>query len=87
MDHQAVAERFASFAAEHALSSQQLRFLDMLKNHIRDFGTIEMQQLFEQPFTRIHGEGVTGVFPDMNQVMAIKAIVDSFSVNTGQPAV
>ncbi len=87
MDHQAVAERFARFAAAHSLSSQQLRFLDMLKNHIRDFGTIEMKQLFEQPFTRIHGEGVTGVFTDMNQVMAIKDIVDSFSVNTGQPAV
>lgn len=84
MDSNAVAERFAEFAAAHQLSSQQLRFLDMLKNHIRDFGTVEMKQLFEQPFTRIHGEGITGVFTDMTQVMAIKEIVDSFAVDVGK---
>ena len=87
MDSSAVAARFAEFAAVHQLSSQQLRFLDMLKNHIRDFGTVEMKQLFEQPFTRIHGEGITGVFTDMTQVMAIKEIVESFTVDTGKQAV
>ncbi len=87
MDSQAVAEKFAGFAAQYNLNSQQIRFLDMLKNHIRDYGTIEMAQLFDQPFTRIHGEGVTGLFPDMNQVIAIKEIVDGLSVKTGQPAV
>ncbi len=56
----------------------------MLKNHIRDYGTIEMAQLFDQPFTRIHGEGITGLFPDMAQVMAIKAIVDGISVDIGK---
>ncbi|MCW7555672.1 DEAD/DEAH box helicase family protein [Endozoicomonas gorgoniicola] len=83
MDSQAVAAQFAGFAARYNLSSQQIRFLDMLKNHIRDFGTVEMKQLFEQPFTRIHGEGITGVFTDMTQVMAIKEIVESFSVDIG----
>ncbi|WP_281649106.1 type I restriction-modification enzyme R subunit C-terminal domain-containing protein [Parendozoicomonas sp. Alg238-R29] len=47
----------------------------MLKNHIRDYGTIEMSKLFEQPFTQIHGQGITGVFPDTTQLMAIKQIV------------
>ena len=87
MDSSAVAARFAEFAANNALTSQQLRFLDLLKNHIRDYGAIEMKQLFEQPFTRIHGEGITGVFSDMDQVMAIKTIVDDLSVSLGSPAV
>ena len=86
MDSNAVADKFASFAAQYSLSGQQIRFLDMLKNHIRDFGTVEMSQLFDQPFTHIHTGGITGVFPDMDQVMAIKAIVDGLTVNTGQPA-
>lgn len=62
MDSDAVEVRFAQFAADNSLTSQQLRFLSLLKNHIRDYGTIEMRQLFEQPFTHIHNEGVTGVF-------------------------
>ncbi|WP_448216221.1 DEAD/DEAH box helicase family protein [Endozoicomonas sp. 2B-B] len=86
MNSSAVADKFAGFAAQYNLNSQQIRFLDMLKNHIRDFGTVEMKQLFEQPFTRIHGEGITGVFTDMTQVMAIKEIVDGFSVNLGESA-
>ena len=86
MESSAVADRFASFAAENNLNSQQIRFLDMLKNHIRDYGTIEMAQLFDKPFTQIHGEGITGLFPDMEQVVQIKQIVDSLSVKTGQPA-
>ncbi|MGL5292451.1 MAG: type I restriction-modification enzyme R subunit C-terminal domain-containing protein, partial [Aeromonas sp.] len=70
----------------HRLSAVQMRFLDLLKNHIRTFGTIEMKQLFEQPFTSVNSQGVTGVFPDMAQVMALKAIVDGFAVDTGQAA-
>lgn len=86
MDSAAVADKFASFAVEYSLSSQQIRFLDMLKNHIRDYGTIEMAQLFDKPFTQIHGEGVTGLFSDIAQVMAIKQIVDSVAVSVGKPA-
>ncbi|KDM91868.1 DEAD/DEAH box helicase family protein [Photobacterium galatheae] len=86
MDSQAVAERFTDFAAEHHLNSTQMRFLDLLKNHIRDFGTVEMKQLFEQPFTAINSDGVTGVFPNMEQVVALKNIVDSLTVQTGKSA-
>jgi len=86
MDSQAVAERFTAFAAEHQLTSTQMRFLDLLQSHIRSFGTIEMQQLFEQPFTTIHTQGVIGVFPDKQQVIRLKSIVESFAVATGQAA-
>lgn len=83
MESEAVAERFTAFAAAHRLNATQMRFLDLLKNHVRDFGAIEMKQLFEQPFTSVNSQGVTGVFPDMAQVVALKAIVDGFSVDTG----
>ena len=86
MDSQAVAERFTAFAAEHPLTSTQMRFLDLLQSHIRSFGTIEMQQLFEQPFTTINTQGVIGVFPDPEQVLRLKSIVDSFAVKTGSTA-
>ena len=86
MDSTAVSARFAEFAAHNTLSSQQIRFLGLLKNHIRDYGTVEMAQLFEQPFTRIHGEGITGVFNNTEQIVAIKGIVEELSVNLGAVA-
>ena len=87
MESNAVAEKFAGFAAQHNMNSQQIRFLDMLKNHIRDYGTIEMAQLFDKPFTQIHGEGITGLFPDMDQVVQIKQIVDGLTVHAGKAAI
>ena len=82
MDSDAVEVRFAQFAADNSLTSQQLRFLSLLKNHIRDYGTIEMRQLFEQPFTHIHNEGVTGVFPDIEQIARLQKIVEELGVVT-----
>lgn len=82
MDSNAVEVRFAQFATDNSLTSQQLRFLSLLKNHIRDYGTIEMRQLFEQPFTHIHNEGVTGVFPDQNQIARLQKIVEELGVVT-----
>ena len=54
---------------------------------LRDFGTVEMSQLFDQPFTHIHSGGITGVFPDMDQVMAIKQIVDSLNIPLGNSVI
>ena len=40
LDAQAVNARFTAFAQQYKLNSTQLRFLDLLKNHIWDFGAI-----------------------------------------------
>jgi type I restriction enzyme R subunit len=40
LDYGGVDAKFTAFAQSHALTSQQLRFLAMLKDHIRQFGAI-----------------------------------------------
>jgi type I restriction enzyme R subunit len=39
-------------------------------------------ELFEQPFTHIHNEGVTGVFPDIEQIARLQKIVEELGVVT-----
>ena len=77
-DHKAVEERFTVFAQAHALSSTQLRFLSLLKEHIRQYGALSLGQLFEAPFTTIHSEGLGGVFPNEQQLDQIVQLVRSF---------
>ena len=77
-DHKAVEERFTVFAQAHALSSTQLRFLSLLKEHIRQYGALSLGQLFEAPFTTIHSEGLGGVFPNEKQLDQIVQLVRSF---------
>lgn len=78
LDHEAVEAKFTAFAQSHALSSQQLRFLAMLKDHIRQFGAIAVAQLFDAPFNTLHAEGLGGVFPNQTQLNELVALVRGF---------
>jgi type I restriction enzyme R subunit len=65
MEAAAVEEKFQDFVhANPKLTAHQLQFLQLLQNHIGRNGTIEIDRLYEEPFTRIHAEGVDGVFKD-----------------------
>ena len=57
LDAAAVEQAFTSFVHKHPrLTSQQLRFLQVLQNHIAQNGGIEVERLYEPPFTTIHAE-------------------------------
>ena len=82
-DHETVEARFTSFAQTHALNSQQLRFLALLKEHIRQYGALTPDKLFEAPFTTVHAEGLGGIFPNDKQLDEVVRLVRSF----GEPIV
>ena len=86
LDHEAVEAKFTTFAQSHALTSQQLRFLAMLKDHIRQFGAIAVAQLFDAPFNTLHVEGVSGVFPNETQLDELVALVRGFGEPLQPPA-
>lgn len=78
MDHATVDVQFSAFAQAHALNSQQLRFLALLKDHIRQFGAIAVGQLFDAPFNTVHAEGLGGVFPNPTQLDEVVRLVRTF---------
>lgn len=82
-DHEAVEARFTAFAQTHALNSMQLRFLALLKEHIRQYGALTPDKLFEPPFTTVHAEGLGGIFPNDKQLDEVVRLVRSF----GEPIV
>jgi type I restriction enzyme, R subunit len=86
LDHEAVETKFTAFAQSHALSSQQLRFLGMLKDHIRQFGAIAVAQLFDAPFNTLHAEGLGGIFPNQHQLDEVVALVRGFGEPLQPPA-
>ncbi|MBN8506533.1 MAG: DEAD/DEAH box helicase family protein [Burkholderiales bacterium] len=87
LDHEAVDAKFTAFAQSHALTSQQLRFLAMLKDHIRQFGAIAVAQLFDAPFNTLHAEGLGGVFPNPTQLDELVALVRGFGEPLQAPAI
>ncbi len=81
LDAAAVEQAFTAFVHKHPrLSSQQLRFLHLLQNHIAQNGGIELERLYEPPFTTIHAESIDGLFPepgDVDELLAILSVFDS----------
>lgn len=79
MDANAVNERFIEFISAYpSLNSSQISFLNLLKNHISRYGSIEIEQLYEPPFTTLHSDGLDGVFFDENMVERLLKIINTF---------
>ncbi|MCA9678708.1 MAG: DEAD/DEAH box helicase family protein [Myxococcales bacterium] len=75
----AVARAFADFVHKYpAMSSQQLRFLQLLQNYIAQNGGIDIDRLYEPPFTTVHTDSVDGLFPDPAQAGEVFAILEAF---------
>ena len=82
---EAVERAFTAFVHKHpALSAQQLRFLQMVQNHIAQHGGIEIDRLYEPPFTTLHANGVDGVFPSGSEVDDLIDILSQFSLKDQQ---
>lgn len=65
MDADAVQKRFTEFVQAHPnLASHQIKFLDLLQNHIAKFGSIKTDDLYEPPFTTLHSDSLDGLFDE-----------------------
>jgi type I restriction enzyme R subunit len=87
LDAAAVEQAFTDFVHKHPrLSSQQLRFLQMLQNYIAQNGGIELERLYEQPFTTIHAESLDGIFANPEDVDELLAILTVFEPKRATPS-
>ena len=80
MDAERVDEHFKSFVQDFpSLNSNQIRFLEMLKSYIARYGAIELEKLWDTPFTSIHSQGVDGVFTQSEQVDALLKLLEQLN--------
>ena len=78
LDPEAVKQRFNAFVQKHTtMNSTQLRFMQMLQNHIAKYGSIEVDRLYEEPFTALSASGVDGIFRE-DQIDDLLEIIGAF---------
>ena len=81
LDAGLVSARFDYFVHQHPeLNSKQLRFLGLLKNHLSRYGSIEIERLYEAPFTTIDSNGIDGVFSNDAQINELLDIIATFNL-------
>jgi type I restriction enzyme R subunit len=84
MDAESVKTRFTKFVTKHReLNSLQIKFLDLLQNHLAKFGSIEVGDLYEPPFTFLHSEGLDGLF-DKPLADELVAVIGSFTAKNAK---
>ena len=80
MDAVKVDEHLKAFVQQSpTLNANQIRFLELLKSHISTYGAIELEKLWETPFTALHAEGIDGVFTDSDQIDSLLELLDNLN--------
>jgi len=82
MEPAVVKKRFTDFVQRYPqLTANQTLFLNLLQNHIAKYGSIEIERLYEAPFTSINSDGIDGVFTDERQVNDLLSIIKTFHLS------
>ncbi len=67
-----VSKSFEKFIADHSyINGRQLEFLQLLQTYLIEKGEVEKRDLITAPFTRIHPDGIRGVFsnPEIEEII------------------
>lgn len=84
MDKDAIEKSFTTFIQQvHThMNAKQQRFINMLKNHLIRYGSVNIEQLYDAPFTSVHDSGLDGVFSEQ-QADVIAEFISRFNVELG----
>lgn len=74
-----VEEFFVNFMQKYPeMTAHQIRFLDLLRNHISKYGALKIDKLWDAPFTILSSDGIDGVFEE-DQVNEIIKLVNNIN--------
>lgn len=80
LDREAAKKAFSKYLDATSFDTNQIRFVEMIIDHLTQKGVMDAGRLYEQPFTGIHYEGLDGVFPDAS-ADEIAGIVEGINLN------
>src|SRR5437868_6240256 len=75
LDRGAAKEAFAGFLAGKMLGANQIHFVDMIINHLTEYGVMSAALLYESPFTDLSPHGPDGLFTS-DEVDALVTVLD-----------
>lgn len=79
LERQAVQGSFSKYLQGSSYNEKQIRFVEMLIEHLTKNGVLDATQLYEPPFNQIHYEGIDGVFGDAD-ADNIFGVVEAFNM-------
>lgn len=71
---------FSKFLDEDSYNPQQINFVNQIIDYLLSNGVLEIEQIFEPPFTNMHDESAYGFF-DKDKVVELFSCVRSINAN------
>jgi len=80
LDREAAKEAFGQFLKNATFTANQLRFINLIIDHLTTNGIMDPAQLYEAPYTDLSSNGLDGVFGD-GEAGAIVGILKTIKEN------
>ena len=64
LDRSSVRKAFSKFIRSSNFNANQIEFVDLIIDALSKNGRIDPARLYEQPFTRLNDQGLSGMFDD-----------------------
>ncbi len=79
LDRNAAKQAFAKYLDAAQFNITQIRFVEMIIDHLTQKGLMDAGVLYEQPFTGLHYEGLDGVFPSAvaDEIVSIIELINA----------
>lgn len=74
LDREAAKEALSGFLAGKTLTANQIEFVNLIVNHLTEYGVMEAAMLYESPFTDLTPRGPDGLFNPVELDELIRAI-------------
>lgn len=84
LDEKEIEAKFTDFVqtVHSNMNAKQQRFIGLLKNHLCRYGYVEIEQLYQAPFTSLHDDGLDGVF-NQKQADFVEMFIGQFKLGLG----
>lgn len=76
-------KHFSTLIAEHSLDPAQIRFVELVIDHLCKTGILSPEALYEQPFQSLDARGPDAIFPDGKILKGIFERIEEMAILTG----
>jgi type I restriction enzyme, R subunit len=82
LDRETAKRAFNSFLSDKAMNATQIEFINLIIDHLTEYGIMDPTLLYKSPFTDLNSKGPEGIFPSgrIDEILALLSNVHKHAI-------